>query len=130
MLRHFDVRLSDGGLAIGAAGYGFLSGATTGAGVILLSLLMAAGVEGAAVVATDAVVSIAVGLGKLLIFGFSGVVTAQVIVFGLLIGVVAVPGAFLARAFVEALPLRVHTTILDGIVLLGGAVMIAGAFGQ
>jgi hypothetical protein len=33
-------------------------GGTSGSGVILLSLLMAAGLEGAAVIATDAVVSL------------------------------------------------------------------------
>jgi uncharacterized membrane protein YfcA len=130
VLRRFDVRLGKGGLVAGSAGYGFLAGSTTGAGVILLSLLMAAGLEGAAVVATDAVVSVAIGVTKILVFGFSGVITAQVIVFGLLIGIIALPGAFLARAFVETLPVHVHTGILDGIVVLGGAVMIFGAFRQ
>jgi hypothetical protein len=56
--------------------------------------------------------------------------TPQVIAVGLLIGVVAIPGAFLAKAFVERLPLHVHTGILDAIVALGGAVMIFGAFRQ
>jgi len=128
MLLHFDIRLGNSGLAAGAAGYGFLAGSTAGAGVILLSLLMAAGLEGAAVVATDAVVSVAIGLTKIFVFGFSGVMTAQVIAFGLLIGLAALPGAFLARAFVAALPVHVHTGILDAIVVLGGAVMIVGAF--
>jgi len=130
MLRHFDIRLGKGGLVAGSAGYGFLAGSTTGAGVILLSLLMAAGLEGAAVVATDAVVSVAIGVTKIFVFGFSGAMTAQVIAFGLLIGLVALPGAFLARAFVERLPVHVHTGILDAIVLVGGAVMIFGAFAE
>jgi len=127
MLRHFDIRLGKGGLAMGSAGYGFLAGSTTGAGVILLSLLMAAGLEGAAVVATDAIVSIGIGFTKILIFGVSGVMTAQVIAMGLLIGLVAIPGAFLARAFVETLPVHVHIGILDAIVVLGGTVMIFAA---
>ena len=40
-----------------AAGYGAAVGGTVGAGVILLSVLMAAGLQGAAVVATDAVLT-------------------------------------------------------------------------
>lgn len=128
MLLHFDIRLGNGGLAVGSVGFGFLAGGTAGSGVILLSLLMAAGLQGAAVVATDAVVSVAIGLTKVFVFGFSGVMTAQVIAFGLLIGLVALPGAFLARAFVAALPVHVHTGILDAIVVLGGAMMIVGAF--
>ena len=128
MLLHFDIRMGSRGLAAGSAGYGFLAGGTAGSGVILLSLLMAAGLGGAAVVATDAVVSVAIGATKIMVFGVSGVVTGQVIAFGLLIGLVALPGAFLARALVEALPVHVHTGILDAIVIVGGAAMIVGAF--
>ena len=79
-------------------------------------------------VATDALVSIAVAVSKLLIFGVSGAMTPQVIAFGLLIGLVALPGAFLAKAFVERMPVHVHTGLLDGIVVLGGAVMVFNAF--
>jgi uncharacterized membrane protein YfcA len=120
--------VGDGGLALGATGFGLVMGGTTGSGAILLSLLMAAGLEGAAVVATDAVVSIAVGIVKVATFGATGVVTAQVVAFGLLIGIIAFPGGFLAKMLVERLPLRVHTAMLDAVVILGGAVMIVAAF--
>jgi len=127
-LSHMEFKMGDGGLASGSVLYGFLAGSTTGSGVILLSLLMASGLAGAWVVATDALVSIAVAAGKLSVFGFSGAMTPQVIAFGFLIGVVAIPGAFLAKAFVERMPVHVHTGILDAIVVLGGAVMIYNAF--
>jgi hypothetical protein len=95
--------------------------------VILLSLLMASGLEGAAVIATDAVISLITSLIKISVFGLAGVVTAQVLAFALLIGVIALPGAFLARIFVERMPVHVHTAILDVAVITGGAVMIASA---
>jgi hypothetical protein len=41
--------------------------------------------------------------------------------------VVALPGAFLARAFVERMPVHIHTAILDVAVITGGVVMIASA---
>lgn len=129
-LIHMKVKLNNSGLAAGSVAYGFLAGSTTGSGVVLLSLLMASGLAGAWVVATDAFVSIAVAVSKLLVFGVSGAMTVQVIAIGLLIGLVALPGAFLAKAFVERLPVHVHTGILDGIVLLGGATMVFGAFRQ
>jgi vacuolar-type H+-ATPase subunit I/STV1 len=49
------------------------------------------------------------------------------VAFALLIGIVALPGAFLAKAFVERMPVHVHTAILDAVVLLGGVVMVAAA---
>jgi hypothetical protein len=95
--------------------------------VILLSLLMASGLEGAAVIATDAVISVVTGIIKISVFGLAGVVTAQVLAFALLIGVIAIPGAFLAKAFVERMPVHIHTAILDAAVMVGGVVMITAA---
>jgi uncharacterized membrane protein YfcA len=127
LLKRHDVRIGDTGLAVGAVGYGGLVGGTAGSGVILLSLLMAAGLEGAAVIATDAVVSLATSVIKISVFGLAGVVTPQVLAFALLIGVVALPGAFLAKAFVERMPVHIHTAILDVAVVIGGVVMISSA---
>jgi len=126
-LKKRDFRIGDKGLAAGAFGYGVVVGGTAGSGVILLSLLLAAGVQGAGVIATDAAVSIVIGVVKTSVFGLAGVLTAQVVAFALLIGIVALPGAFLARAFVERMPVHVHTAILDAVVLLGGVVMVAAA---
>lgn len=128
LLKHRNVRVGDRGFTLGAFGYGVVVGGTAGSGVIMLSLLMAAGLEGAAVVATDAAISIAVSVVKVLVFGLSGVLTAQTIALALLIGVIAFPGAFLARLLVERMPVHFHTAILDGIVLLGGVMMIIAAF--
>ena len=127
VMRKRAVVLGDRGLVLGAAGYGAAVGGTVGAGVILLSILMSAGLSGAAVIATDAVISIAIGVSRLTIFGFAGAIDSRTIAFALLIGLVAFPGAFLARAFVERLPIKVHTAILDAVVLFGGSVMVIGA---
>ena len=130
LLRRRAIKIGDAGLAGGALGYGVLVGGTTGSGVILLSLLMAAGLEGAAVIATDAVISVATSIIKISVFGLAGVVTAQVLAFALLIGAIAIPGAFFAKAFVERMPVRIHTTILDIAVIAGGVVMISAAVRQ
>ncbi len=126
-MRRRTAVLGDTAFVASAAGFGAVMGGTVGAGVILLSILMAAGLQGAAVIATDAVVSIALGMLRVSVFGYAGVVTPQVVAIGVLIGAIGFAGAFLARAFVERLPLKVHTAILDAVVLLGGAVMVGGA---
>ena len=96
-------------------------------GVMLLSLLMAAGLQGAAVIATDAVISIGIGFAKVSVFGLAGAIGAKEIAIALLMGAMAFPGAFLARALVEHLSVRMHTALLDAVVLAGGAVMLYGA---
>jgi uncharacterized membrane protein YfcA len=119
--------LSDGGLGIASFFWGGVVGGTSGAGIILLSMLMAVGLEGAAVIATDAAISVAIGIVKISVFGVFGAVTPKVIAVALLIGVVAFPGAFLAKAIVDRLPVHVHTAILDAVVVAGGLLMILGA---
>jgi hypothetical protein len=42
--------------------------------------------------------------------------------------VVAFPSTFLAKLIVERLPMHVHTAMLDAVVIIGGSVMIFGAF--
>jgi uncharacterized membrane protein YfcA len=130
LLKRRDIRIRETGLGVGAVGYGLLVGGTSGSGVILLSLLMASGLEGAAVIATDAVISVATSIIKISVFGLAGVVTAQVLAFALLIGAIAIPGAFLAKTFVERMPVHIHTAILDAAVIVGGVVMISAAMRQ
>jgi uncharacterized membrane protein YfcA len=130
LLRRHDVKIGDTGLAAGAIGYGVVVGGTSGSGVILLSLLMAAGLEGAAVIATDAIISVVTSVIKISVFGLAGIVTAQVLALALLIGAVALPGAFLAKTFVERMPVHIHTAILDIAVITGGVVMISSALRQ
>jgi uncharacterized membrane protein YfcA len=126
-LKRRDIRLGEGGLFAGSLGFGLAAGGTTGAGIILLSLLMAVGLESGAVIATDAAVSIVLGIVRVMVFGIAGVVDAKVVSLALLIGLVAFPGAFLAKAFVERMPVRVHTAILDVVVLVGAMSMIIAA---
>jgi hypothetical protein len=67
-------------------------------------------------------------LTKFATFGLAGAIDVRVIAVALLIGCVAFPGAFVAKALTARLPLHVHTAILDAMVLGGGGAMIANAF--
>jgi uncharacterized membrane protein YfcA len=128
LLRRRGYQLGEKGFFAGAAVWGLLMGGTTGSGVILLSVMMAAGLEGAAVIATDATVSVVTGVVKVGVFGLAGVLTPQVIVIGCLIGAVTFPCTFIAKLIVERMPVHLHTALLDAVVIIGGSVMIAGAF--
>jgi uncharacterized membrane protein YfcA len=107
--------------------YGAVVGGTAGSGVILLSILMAAGLSGPAVIATDAAISIALGLVKSLTFLAAGSLPPDLILLALVIGVAGFPGAFVARRLTLRLRDDAHLAILDGAVLLGGLLLIVGA---
>jgi uncharacterized membrane protein YfcA len=120
LLKRRGRKLGDNAYIAAAAGWGIVVGGTTGAGVIMLSLLMAAGLEGAAVIATDAAVSLGMGIVKIAVFGAAGVLTTTGIASALVSGVVAFPCTLIAKLIVERLPVHVHTAILDAVVALGG----------
>jgi uncharacterized membrane protein YfcA len=124
--RH-GLTLGESSLAVASVAWGVVVGGTSGAGIILLSMLMAIGLQGAAVIATDAAISVVIGIVKIGVFGVFGAVTAKVVAVALLIGVVAFPGAFLAKAIVDRMPIHVHTAILDAVVIAGGLLMVIGA---
>jgi len=128
LLKRRQLKLGDRGLALGAVGYGMLVGGTAGSGILLLSLLMSAGLEGAGVIATDAAISIALGVLKVAVFGIAGAVDATVVTLALLIGLVAFPGAFLAKAAVDRMPIHLHTAVLDAVVVIGGLFLVLRAF--
>ena len=72
ILQHAGWQLGTRGVTVAGAGFGFVNGAMTGAGLLLISTLMAAGVQGAALIATDAIVSVIMGLAKVALFGGVG----------------------------------------------------------
>jgi uncharacterized membrane protein YfcA len=118
-------RLQGWQLAPAGGVYGLVTGASSGAGVILVSFLMAAGLTGKAVIATDAAVSIVIGIAKAGTFGWNEALPTPLLLFALLVGLATVPGAFVARALLDRMPVRLHTLMLEAVIIIGG-VLIAG----
>jgi uncharacterized membrane protein YfcA len=120
VLRRTQRQLGPRGQTLAGAGFGFVEGGMTGTGVILISILMAAGVQGAALIATDAIVSIVMGLAKVALFGGAARIDGPLALAGALIGLCTMPGAFVARRLLQVIPLPVHTAIMEAVVVIGG----------
>lgn len=123
-LMHLRGHLPKKGVAAAGAAYGLLVGGTTGSGVVLLSILLAAGLQGPAVIATDAGISLVLGLIKAVVFQTAGALPLSSWIMACVIGVSALPGAFIARRLSHHLSLKAHTAILDAVVIAGGALLI------
>lgn len=114
-------RLGARGVTVAGAGFGLVNGSMTGVGMFLISLLMAAGLQGAAVIGTDAIVSVVMGAAKIALFGSVARLDVQLALAGVLIGLCTAPGGFIARRLLEHIPMKVHTAVMEAIVLAGGA---------
>ena len=116
--------LGPAGLSVAGAGYGVLAGGMTGTGLVLLSVLMAGGVHGSPLIASDAAVSSLVNIVKMTVFGSASLLDAKLVFAGVLIGLCTTPGAFVARWLMRKLSLRIHGFIMDAVVLAGGVTML------
>ena len=126
--RRLRFRLSDPGFRFAAALFGLLMGATSGSGVILLAILMARGLSGLTVIATDSAISSLLGVGKVGIFFAAGALPRTMWLVAVLIGLMAIPGAMVGKKIAEVLPGSVHLSLMDGAVTIGGIAMLVLAW--
>ena len=88
---------------------------------------MGTGLTGMALIGTDAACGLAMHMIKTIVFGSNGVLTVQYAAIGALIGIVMIPGAYIARAILKQMPLRVHERIIDAVIVAGGFSFLARA---
>ena len=116
--------LGTGGLAAGAGVFGLATGVATGTGVILVSLLLGAGLAGPAVLATDALTTIALDLCKAALFQRFDLLDAETAATGAVIGVATIPGSALAAWLVSRIGAHLHIVAMEALILLGGSFML------
>ena len=109
-------------LALAAAIVGGMGG--FGTGVILVSLLLGSGLAGPAVLATDALITIALDFSKALLFQRFDLLDAQAFFTGVVIGVASIPGSAIAAWLVTRLGASLHVLFMETLIVVGGASML------
>jgi len=123
-LKAREIVVGPRGLVAGGALFGFVSGFASGMGVLLVSILYGAGLTGMAVLATDALVTIAVDLVRAALFGRFALLDAQAALLGVTIGLVTLPGSALAAWLVKRMHARLHARFMEALILFGGAMIL------
>jgi uncharacterized protein len=124
ILKKRNIVLGKPGLAVGGGVFGLASGIATGTGVILVSLLLGAGLAGPAVLATDALVTIALDFSKALLFGRFDLLDRQHFFAGVVIGIASLPGSALGAWLVHRMHAHLHVLFMEGLILFGGGFML------
>jgi uncharacterized membrane protein YfcA len=109
--------------------FGLVTGGTPGGGVLLTAALAALGLAPQAVVATDAAISLVVGLVKVATFQALGELPAESWALALLIGLIAIPGVMTARWLSNRMSLTLQGAVLEAAILAGGAALALRGLG-
>ncbi len=120
LLARLEVRVGPRGLAAAGCGFGFVSGTVIGAGLLLVPFLLGAGLAGEGLIAVIATIGFTLNLTKTLVFGSTALLDLELLITGVLIGVCTIPGAYLGRWVITHTPIRVHTLILEVMIVAGG----------
>ena len=112
------------GVATGSGVFGFAAGVASGAGVILVSLLLGAGLATPAVLATDAMVSIVLDICKAALFNRFDLLNADAFFTGAVIGLASIPGSAIAAWLVSRMGAKLHILFMEILILFGGVSML------
>ena len=112
------------GVATGSSVWGFAAGIASGAGVILISILLGAGLATPAVLATDAMVSIVVDIAKAALFQRFDLLDTDAFFTGLVIGVASIPGSAIGAWLVSRMGAQLHVVFMEVLIFFGGASML------
>lgn len=84
--------------------YGFLNSLVPGSGVMILAFFTAIGMTASAMISTDAVISLALNLGKIIMFRSLDGLPDSLIMISIVCGIASVPGVW----FAKWLSMRLH----------------------
>jgi uncharacterized membrane protein YfcA len=113
-------RLGNRGLLGVSACLGVISGAAANTGLLVMTMLLSAGIEGVALLGTKAALMVGMVSTRMAMFGGLDVLTGELALIGFIIGCVTVPGIGLSRLIVDRVPVHIHTWLLEA-VIAGGA---------
>jgi uncharacterized membrane protein YfcA len=119
-LQKRSFRLNAPGLLACSAGFGFVSGTTLGGGLLIIPVLMSAGLLGMHLIATDAVIGLSVLIAKTTTYGQFSLLDARLTLFGVLIGLCMIPGTYVASWLVRRTGIRLHTLLMEAVIVIGG----------
>lgn len=95
------LRIGDQGLVAAGSVIGLIGTTTVGMGALIMPVLLGAGVVGSALIAARSVIGLGLGLAKVAAFGAFNLLTWNLVLGGILMGLCAVPDAGIAAWIVK-----------------------------
>jgi uncharacterized protein len=120
-------RLTLAQMALAGSLIGFLTGLLLSTGPISVPVFMARGLSGGAFIGTEAASSLALYVGKLLMFRRLDALPLPIVLQGLVVGAALMGGTYAGKSLVLRLPPGRFEQLLDGLMLCSGAALLWAA---
>jgi len=118
VVKRAELHIGPGGLVTGGAVVGGVSGLSTGGGVMIIPLLLGVGLGGAALIATDAAISLTLHIARSFAFQRFSLLDGQLCMLGVILGVATVPGSWIAARLVRWTGVQRHIAALEALVVI------------
>ncbi|MEM7043225.1 MAG: sulfite exporter TauE/SafE family protein [Pseudomonadota bacterium] len=107
--------------------FGFMSGAAAGSGMLAIAFLNSVGLSGPLLLGTDAVIGLVNALTRSTAFYSMGLLDQHLIWLGLFMGLITLPGTWLASRLVHRMGTRIHDRLIETLIAVSGLIFIAKA---
>ncbi|NCV51923.1 MAG: hypothetical protein EBW65_05300 [Gammaproteobacteria bacterium] len=105
-----------------------LNRSLNGAAVMLAPFLIGAGLAGETMIGTIAMLGFSLNVTKTIVFGMSPLLTNELMVTGILVGLCTMPGAYVGRWLVRNTSVRVHSQFMEIFIACGGLLFLYEAY--
>lgn len=113
-------------LILGAL-FGFMSGTAAGSGMLVIAFFNSIGLSGPLLLGTDAVIGLVNALTRSGTFYSFGLLDRDLIVLGFFMGLITIPGTWLASRLVSRMGTRIHNHLVEALIATAGVIFIARA---
>lgn len=110
--------------------FGFMSGTAAGSGMLVIAFFNSIGLSGPLLLGTDAVIGLANALTRSGTFYGMGLLTYDLILLGLFMGAITLPGTWVASRLVRRMGARVHDKLIEALIAVSGLIFIAQAVSE
>ncbi len=129
-LKKRDFEVGAKGLSAVGLVFGLFGGTVIGAGLILGPFLLGASIVGEALVGTVAAMGTILNVTKSVVFGGTKLVGLEHVIIGIALGLCMIPGAWTGRWIIRNTPIRLHTILVEALIIAGGCFFLWQGFSR
>jgi len=107
--------------------FGFMSGSAAGSGMLVIAFFNSIGLSGPLLLGTDAVIGLINALTRSGTFYGMGLLDRDLVLLGLFMGVITVPGTWVASRLVKRMGTGIHDRLIEALIATSGIIFIVKA---